>query len=219
MQRERMSPRLAKAWAQAAPAQGAGLHVRASGAVTEIMLFDAIGEWGISAGAFAAQMAGVRGDVLLRINSPGGDVFDGMAIYNTLRAHRGRITARVEGIAASAATLIALAAERVEMAEPSMWMVHNAWGLALGNRHDMRETADLLEKIDGQLAATYAGKTGADDDQVRRWMDEETFFTAEEALAARFVDGLYAPPERDEEDQRARRRAQMQNRLRLSASL
>ncbi len=142
----------------------ATLAVRAATADSpaEILLYDEVGQWGVTAKDFMSAMASAgAGPIKVRINSPGGNVFDGLAIYNALRAHPGGVTTVVDGLAASAASFIALAGSRCEMSPQSMMMVHNAWGVAVGNRHDMTSTAGILAKLDSQLAGMYAAKSGA----------------------------------------------------------
>ncbi len=143
---------------------------------------------GISPRQFIQALAATTGPVTLRINSPGGSVFGAQAMVSAMRAHGQPITARIDSLAASAASVIASEAARTEMVTGAMMMIHKAWGLAIGNEDDMRGTADLLAKIDGQIAETYArrGETAADD-----WLEimkAETWFTADEAVAAGLAD-------------------------------
>jgi ATP-dependent Clp protease protease subunit len=136
-----------------------------------ITMFDTIGEdfWtggGITAKKVSAQLRAI-GDrpVTVQINSPGGDMFEGIAIYNVLREHQQDITVQVMGMAASAASIIAMAGDTVEIGAASFFMIHNAWVLAIGNRHDMAETATWLEPFDAAMRDVYAARTGlkADD--------------------------------------------------------
>jgi ATP-dependent Clp protease protease subunit len=115
---------------------------------------------GVSLQAFRQALAGMTGTVHLRINSPGGDVFAGIAMAQLMREYKGEIICHVDGYAASAASLVAIAGAKCIMAPGSMLMIHKAWTFAIGNSDDLLETADLLDKIDGQLAETYASKTG-----------------------------------------------------------
>lgn len=107
-----------------------------------------------------------------------------------IAAHKGRVTAYIDGLAASAATYVALAAAEVVMAPGSFFMIHNAWTLAMGNADELDETAALLRKVDDSIVDDYRRKTGADVEQVRDWMKAETWFNADEALANGFVDRL-----------------------------
>lgn len=192
---KRFSARVAQTFA--AYGLPTALEVRAAtaDAPAEIMLYDEIGSYGISAKAFVTALAQAgAGPVKVRINSPGGDVFDGMAMYNALKAHPGGVTCVVDGLAASAASFIALAGDSLEMGSASTLMVHNAWSMAFGNKNDMRATADVLDKIDGQINAMYAAKTGGDPADIAAMMDSETWMTADEAVAAKFCDAITTPP-------------------------
>lgn len=146
---------------------------------------------GVAPGAFAKQIASLKGKTIhLRINSPGGSVFGARAIEQAIREHDGRVIAHVDGYAASAASFLMLAAAEVVMSPGAMVMVHNAWTIAYGNAEDLVATAALLEKIDSTLVASYAARTGKDAETVRGWMAAETWFTAEEAVAAGFADAV-----------------------------
>jgi ATP-dependent Clp protease, protease subunit len=159
-----------------------------------LWLYDAIASdeeeafWigGVSPRDFIAALARTTGPVTLRINSPGGSVFGAQAMVAAMRNHAQPITARIDSLAASAASVIAAECAECEMVPGSMLMIHKAWGLAIGNADDMLATAELLEKIDGQIAATYARRAG-DDKDWSALMAAETWFTAEEALAAGLV--------------------------------
>src|SRR5712675_511878 len=132
-----------------------------AGSPAEILLYDEIGAWGITAQDFVMALAQCGGGpVKVRINSPGGDVSDGLAMYNALKAHPAQVDCVVDGIAASAASLIAMAGSTVKMHDASMLMIHKAWGITVGNQDDHTATAGVLGKIDGQLANVYAKKSG-----------------------------------------------------------
>jgi ATP-dependent Clp protease protease subunit len=149
-----------------------------------IVASDADAEWfgGVSAEAFVKALAGMTGDVALHINSPGGDVFAGVAMAQAIRAYDGKITAHVDGLAASAASAVAVACDDSIMAPGSMMMIHNAWTIALGDRHDFMDTAALLEKIDGDLAKAYAKRAGGEPAAFSAMMDKETWLTADETV-------------------------------------
>lgn len=149
-----------------------------------IVSSDADAEWfgGVSAEAFVKTLAGMKGDVNLRINSPGGDVFAGVAMASAIRAYDGKVTAHIDGLAASAASAVAVAADESVMAPGSMMMIHNAWTIALGNRHDFMDTAGLLEKIDKDLAQGYAKRSGGDASHFAALMDAETWLSAQETV-------------------------------------
>lgn len=158
-----------------------------------VYLYDPIGDWyGLSATDFVQEINGMDVSTIhLRINSPGGDVFDARAMQVGLKQHKAKVIAHIDGVAASAATYIAMAADEVEMAEGAFFMIHNAWTLMYGNAIEMREQADLLDKIDGSIVTDYRKKTGQSDEQIKEWMAAETWFTADEALEHGFVDRIY----------------------------
>lgn len=161
----------------------------------ELLIYDDIGRnwWGegISAEDLIHELAEIEASTMsVRINSVGGQVFEGFAIYNALLRHSARIVTHIDGIAASIASVVALAGEEVRIAENGFVMIHNAWGVAIGNARDMRELADVLDKLDGSLANTYAQKTGADRADVLEWMAAETWYNAEEAEELGFVDAI-----------------------------
>lgn len=164
-------------------------------------------EWwgGISAEAFTKLITAMEGPVSVRIDSPGGDVFGGRAIAQAIREYSGEVTAHIDGLAASAASFIAIAADKVVAAPGSFVMIHRAWTLALGNCNDMRASADVLDKIDGTLADSYAAKAGGEPADWLVQMDGETWFTAKEAHAAGLVDEV--APERAEKTSNAVARA------------
>ena len=142
---------------------------------------------GVSAQAvIAAIRAAGDADVALRINSPGGDVFAGVAMAQAIREHQGRVTAHVDGYAASAASLLVAAADEAVISPSGMVMIHKAWTIAMGNADDMMSTAGLLEKIDGQLVEAYREKAGDTQDWAAM-MTAETWFTAAEAVEAGLV--------------------------------
>ena len=146
---------------------------------------------GVSPESFIFALRAIDGPVTLRINSPGGSVFGAQAMVAAMREHEHPITARIDSLAASAASVIASEAATVEMIPGAMMMIHKAWGLAIGNADDMLATAELLEKIDNQIAATYMRRAGDDDkEKYMALMAAETWFGAEEAVEARLADVL-----------------------------
>lgn len=159
-----------------------------------IWIYDAIASdddeaaWfgGISPRQFIAALQATTGPVTMRINSPGGSVFGAQAMVAAMRAHPHPITAQVDSLAASAASVIAAEAAELVMAPGAMLMIHKAWGMTIGNADEHLSAADLLEKIDGQIAATYARRAGSAD--FAELMRSETWFTAEEAVAAGLAD-------------------------------
>lgn len=169
------------------------IEVRAAAEdTTEILLHAEIGFWGVTSKQFAETLASISTPkVVVRINSPGGDVFDGMAIYNSLKSFKGDVAVVIEGLAASAASYIAMAGSTISIHESAMMMVHRAWGLAIGNEADMTDMATTLRKIDGQIAAIYAKQTGKSADEMLALMTGEsdgTWFTGAEAAAEGFAD-------------------------------
>ncbi|MDQ1248224.1 MAG: hypothetical protein QG597_2596 [Actinomycetota bacterium] len=156
----------------------------------KISLFDEIGMWGTTAADFAAELAGLDDidEIELHVNSPGGDVFDGLTIYNALTAHPATVTVHVDGLAASAASFIAQAGDRVVMSRGSMMMIHDAAGFAWGPASELRSMADLLDKISDQIAGIYAARSGSDAAGWRKAMLAETWYTDTEAVAAGLAD-------------------------------
>ena len=155
----------------------------------DIYIFDEIGNYGVTAKQFISDIKNLKGKPInLRINSLGGDVFDGMAMYNVIKRREAKTTVFIEGIAASIVTIIALGADKIVMAENSLFMIHNAWGGTMGDAKDMRKTAETLEKISAELTDIYSKKTGLSNKVIKGMMDEETWLNAEEAYDLGFVD-------------------------------
>jgi ATP-dependent Clp protease protease subunit len=174
----------------------------ADGTEATVYLYDAIvgdrltAEWwgGICPQDFVPAFRAIRADkIRLYINSPGGDVFACEAMCQALREHSAHVTAQIEGLAASAATSIACAADEVVITPGSMYMIHKAWTLAIGNADDMRAMADLLDKCDGTMISEYVHRSGNDTQRVTDWCTTETWFTAQEAVDAGFADSLVEP--------------------------
>ena len=163
----------------------------------EIVLYDEIGYWGVTAEQFREELQGVSARTIhLRINSPGGSVFEALAMFNSLREHPARVIAHVDGLAASAATVVALGGDELRMASNAFFMIHDPWLLTIGNAEQLRKDADLLDKIGGSIVDTYQAKTKASAEEVKAWMEAETWFNAEEAQEAGFADSV----EHQEED-------------------
>lgn len=158
----------------------------------EVLIYDEIGMWGLAARDFVPQLKALNVDTInVRINSPGGDVFDGVAIFNALRAHPARIVTHIDAMAASIASLIALAGDEIRMADNAFFMIHDVWGMTVGTAADHRKTADLLETVgETTLVPAYAKQTGKRADTIRKLMAAETWFTADEAKAEGFVDTI-----------------------------
>ncbi len=172
---------------------GAGYRMTARGnREAEILIYEDVGEsffGGVSAKQFLEDLRGLGAvDLLnLRLNSYGGEVFDGLAIYRHLAEHKARKVVHVDGIAASIASVIAMAGDEIRVAEAGRIMIHDASGLAWGTAEDMRRQADLLETVTASIADVYVARTGNAAEQVRSWMRDETWFTAADAIANRFA--------------------------------
>jgi len=156
----------------------------------QILIYDIIGEWGFSASDFANLLKDIKPDqpLHIRINSPGGDVFDGRAIATLIRNHQAETIAYIDGLAASAATTIVMPADKIVMAQGAMMMIHNSATMVWGNKNDMLETAALLEKIDIQIARDYAERMNISVDDALALMSAETWYSDEEAVSAGLAD-------------------------------
>ena len=158
---------------------------------TEVMIYDVIGWPFNDAGEIIRALAGIdTKTVTVRINSPGGDVFDTMAIFNALQSHKSKIVTRIESLAASAASFIALAGKEVQAYQNAMFMIHDPWVLAAGNQYDLREIADILEKISGNMVDIYSQNSKVGKKEIREMLKAETWFTAKEAREKGFVDTI-----------------------------
>lgn len=174
--------------------------VRAEGSdEATLYIYDVIDAWwGVSALQIAPVVAALDPTTTLhvRVNSPGGDVFEGRAIRTALQQFKGKTIGHVDGLAASAATTVVDACDEIEISEGGMYMIHNGWTYAMGNKHEMRKNADLLDKVDAAIVADYARRTGLDAKQLIDWMDGETWFSAEEAVGHGFANRLAALPDK-----------------------
>ena len=175
------------------------ISAKADAEEVDIYLYDAIVSdeseaefWGgVAPGPFVKALSSIKSPTInLRINSPGGSVFAARAIETALREHKSTIKVHIDGIAASAATFVAMAGDEIVMSQGALFMIHNAWSVAFGNAADMRQTADLLDKIDGTLVQTYAQRTKQEETAIKDWMAAETWFTSDEAVAAGFADRI-----------------------------
>lgn len=157
----------------------------------EIAIYDDIGAWGVTAKQFIGDLKAISAkSIKLSISSYGGSVFDALAMYNALRQHDADIEVVVMGVAASAASLVAMAGDKIVMPENAFMMVHNPLNFAYGNAEDLREMADVLDKIGASLIATYVARTGLPEEEVKALLDAETWLNAEEAVAKGFADEL-----------------------------
>ena len=155
----------------------------------QILLFDYVG-WPYNDPRDLVHALADMGDVTVRINSPGGDVFDGASIFNALSSHKGNVTTRIEGLAASIASVIAMAGKKVQAYDNTLMMIHNAWTIVIGNQYEMRDVADLLEKIDGNILDAYQKKTKMGKRDIAEMMKNTTWMTAKEAKDKGFVDAI-----------------------------
>lgn len=164
-----------------------------------ITIYDVIGEDWWSGGGFTLKRAaaalrsiGEGRDVVVNVNSPGGDMFEGIGIYNLFAAHKGKVTVNVMGLAASAASIIAMAGDEILMGEGAQLMIHNSWGMVVGNRHDLAAAAETFAGFDQSLTDIYHARTGMKKAEIEKLMDAETFMRPEDAIAKGFADGKAA---------------------------
>lgn len=160
-----------------------------SGGPATVHVYDEIGYWGITASDFVRELAGVTAtEIDLHVNSPGGEIFDGIAICNALRQHPATVTTYVDGLAASIASVIAMAGDRIVMAPNSQMMIHDGSGLCIGNAAEMRQMAELLDRQSNNIAEVYANRAGGTPEEWRALMEAETWYTAQEAVDAGLAD-------------------------------
>lgn len=177
----------AHVFAHATVAVASGYSIKAKGTEAEIYLYGDVGDsWfgGVTAKQFADDLkaAGKVDTIQLHINSPGGDVFDGLTIYRLLVDHKAKVIVHIDGLAASIASVIAMAGNEIHISESGFLMIHEAWAIALGSADDMRTMADVLDKTTASIRDVYVARTGKTADQITNWMKAETWFTAQEAL-------------------------------------
>lgn len=159
----------------------------------ELLLYAEIGMWGVTAEDVAYALDGYNGDLHVRINSPGGDVFDGYAIYNMLASLDGTVTVTVEGLAASAASFIAMAGDQIRVQLASQMMIHDASGLVIGNAAEMHAFAAVLDSVSDTIAGVYANRAGGDPAEWRAVMKAERWYTPQEAVDAKLADQILNP--------------------------
>jgi ATP-dependent Clp protease protease subunit len=188
----------------------------ADGKETTIDVLDVIGaDWfgsGITAKSISSKLKDA-GSVVVNINSPGGDFFEGVAIYNLLRAHAGKVTVNIMGLAASAASVIAMAGDEVNIARAGFLMIHNAWCLAMGDRHDMADAAEFLAPFDAAMVDVFAARTGKKTSELTAMLDNETWINGEDAVRQKFADALLAA-DAVKEDAKAKAEAKIPNAMR-----
>lgn len=161
----------------------------------DIYIYDEIGMWGISARRFTESLIalGNINHINLHIHSPGGEVFEGIAIYNQLKNHNATITVYIDGLAASMASVIAMVGDEVIMPTNAMLMIHKPWGVSAGDANDMRDYADLLDKVENVLIPAYMEKTGKTKEEIEAMLGEETWLTAEECVEHGFANTIIEP--------------------------
>ena len=173
--------------------KGAGLRAESAGQdCTNVYIYDVIdGWWGVSAMDFANTLAAITTPkVCLRINSPGGDVFEARAMMAAIAEHPAEFSARIDGLCASAATALTLPCKTVDIIDGGFYMIHQAWTFAMGDADDMRAAAALLDEVDGVLIEGYVAKCGKTADEIKALMEEETWFDAQEAVDAGFCNSV-----------------------------
>ena len=166
-----------------------------AGETPELFIFDYIDDWfGVSAQSVVDEIKDIKAsDIHVRINSPGGMVFEGIAIYNALRMHKANVHVSIEGLAASIASVIAMAGDTITIAENALFMIHNPYGWASGDAEAMRKTADVMDKITDSIAVSYTARTGKSLEEMKAIMTDETWYSAAEALEAGLVDQIDEP--------------------------
>lgn len=168
---------------------------------TELLIYDEIGFWGVTAQMLVEQLAQITTpNILLRMNTPGGEVFDGVAIYGALLMHPANVVVRIEGVAASAGSFIAMAGDEVEIMRHGSMMIHDAMGVCIGNCTEMQMMADILDGVSDNIADVYASRAGGTLEQWRELMRAETwYYNGEAAVEAGLADRVVDP--RQEEDE------------------
>ncbi|QAR45595.1 Clp protease ClpP [Kosakonia cowanii] len=171
-----------------------------------ISIFDVIGAdfWGdgVTASRIASALRSMNGGaVTVNINSPGGDMFEGLAIYNLLREYEGKVTVKVLGLAASAASIIAMAGDEVQIGRGAFLMIHNCWVYAMGNRHDLAQIAADMAPFDKAMSDIYQARSGLDSAAIDKMMDGETYIGGSEAVEKGFADSLLSADEIADDDE------------------
>lgn len=172
----------------------------------DIFIYDVIDSWyGIGPQEIADALAEIKAEVInLHINSPGGNVFDARAIKTALDKHSAKVIAHIDGVAASSASWLPMDCEEIRIARGAMIMIHNSWTFVIGNAKELKREAGLLEKIDKNMAADYVRRSDKSIKEIQSFMAEETWFDADEALAAGLVDSIYEPGKAEENAQASR---------------
>lgn len=189
---ERNAKAVAEMWGKDLSAKNDWFKIEAkSDDTADLLIYDVIGWPFVTADELVRSLAQSKAKTInVRINSPGGDVADGTAIYNALKDHPAKIVTQIDGLAASMASIIALAGDERRMASNAYYMIHNPWAIAMGDYRDFEKTHDLLVKVGDTLARTYAEHAKAGIRQIKTWMDDETWMTASEAKSQGFIDEI-----------------------------
>lgn len=176
-----------------------------------VYIYDVIDSWGfdINTFAIALQEAGDLETINVRINSPGGNAFDGAAIYNLLKEHKAEIVVKIDGQAASAASIIAMAGDRILMGEAAEIMIHNPWVFVIGDSNELMKVADDLKKMEARFARAYAKRSGQDEKKIRTMMDDETYMGPDEAIEMGFATGMLLAEDEPDDKQAATRKVQL----------
>lgn len=183
------------------------LDAKEDSAEAEVFIYGDIGGWwgGVSAEQFAKDIAALEVDTLnVRLNSPGGIVFEGVAIYNALARHTANVIVDVEGIAASIASVIAMAGDEVRIAEGSRFMIHDPWSIVMGAAVDLRAEADVLDGLKSDLIDIYTARTEQKRDDLSDWMTAETWLSARDAVDKGFADSMTPAKKKEKKDAHAR---------------
>lgn len=166
------------------------VHVDQQGKTANLYIYDVIGWPWIEAKDVIQAVPKNIEHIRVHINSPGGDVFEGLAIYNWLKGHSAEVSVQIDGLAASVSSIIALAGKDVAIPKAAFYMIHDPWTIMLGSSEDLRKEADFLEQIEDVIAGVYADKSGQDKNEIRQWMHSETWFTGAEAKEKGFADRI-----------------------------
>jgi len=188
-----------------------------------IDIFDVIGVDYWTGGGFTAKRMsaalrsiGADKDVVVNVNSPGGDFFEGAAIYNLLAQHEGKVTVNVIGLAASAASVIAMAGDVINISKVGFLMIHNAWSIVVGNRHDLMETSKTLEAFDKSMIGLYSSRTGLDEEEIEKMMDKDTWINSADAMEKGFADAEIGVKKVQGEDSEKQKKAQARRTIEMS---
>ena len=175
-----------------------GWQITAAGKSAEILIYEQIGQDlfddGVGAKEFAEKLNALKvDDITVRINSPGGLVFEGVAIYNSLLKHPAQIHVEIDGIALSAASMVAMAGDTITIAENGIMMIHDPWSMVVGTVRDFQKEIEALDRVKSGLVTAYQRKMTVPQEEIEAMMERETWFTAAEAVAAGLADGMTAP--------------------------